>query len=116
MPLKLQRVPNMILSEPLGYLDFIALMANASLVLTDSGGLQEETTALGIPCITLRENTERPITVTEGTNVVVGSDREAIVAAAFDVIETGGKVGRIPDLWDGRTAIRIVDALLEHIE
>jgi len=113
---QLQRVPNMILSEPLGYLDFIALMANASLVLTDSGGLQEETTALGIPCITLRENTERPITVTEGTNVVVGSDREAIVAAAFDVIETGGKVGRIPDLWDGRTAIRIVDALLEHIE
>ena len=111
---RLEAIPNIILTGPAGYLDFVALMANSKLVLTDSGGLQEETTALGIPCITLRENTERPITITEGTNVIVGSDTEAILSAAEDVFETGGKSGRIPHLWDGNTAKRIADALLSR--
>lgn len=101
-----------IVVEPLGYLDFLRLYSEAKLVLTDSGGLQEETTALGIPCLTLRENTERPITVSEGTNQVVGTDAERIVAAAYGVLD--GRTtfaGRIPEYWDGRTASRIVDAL-----
>jgi len=80
-------------------------------VLTDSGGLQEETTALGVPCITLRENTERPVTVTEGTNVLAGSDREAIVAAAGRVLAGDGKQGRRPHLWDGHAADRTVEIL-----
>lgn len=86
------------------------------MVLTDSGGLQEETTALGIPCITLRENTERPVTVDEGTNTVVGVDPARIVAAAGYVLAGGGKTGRRPDLWDGRAAERIVSALADVLE
>ena len=77
--------------------------------------LQEETTALGIPCLTLRENTERPITVTEGTNTIVGNDTEAILNAAFDILENGGKAGQIPELWDGKTAVRIADLIDEII-
>ena len=77
------------------------------MVLTDSGGIQEETTALGVPCITIRENTERPITVDQGTNTLVGIDPQAIVAAARSVLDTGGKGGRIPEFWDGRCAERI---------
>lgn len=101
-----------LLTEPLGYLDFLKLYSEARLVLTDSGGLQEETTALGVPCLTLRENTERPITVTEGTNQVVGTDAERIVAAAFDILDgRTAFAGRVPEFWDGRTAARIVDAL-----
>ena len=80
-------------------------------MVTDSGGLQEETTALGIPCLTLRENTERPVTVTEGTNTIVGNDPVAIVAAALDALENGGKAGRVPELWDGKTASRIADVI-----
>ena len=80
---RLESIPNIVLTGPAGYLDFVALMAESKLVLTDSGGLQEETTALGIPCLTLRENTERPITVTEGTNTIVGNDTEAILEAAL---------------------------------
>ncbi len=108
---RVQAIPNMVLTGPAGYLDFIALMAHSKLVLTDSGGLQEETTALGIPCLTLRENTERPVTVTEGTNTIVGNDPAAIVAAALDALENGGKAGRIPELWDGKTASRIADVI-----
>ena len=104
---RLESIPNIVLTGPAGYLDFVALMAESKLVLTDSGGLQEETTALGIPCLTLRENTERPITVTEGTNTIVGNDTQAILDAAFDILENGGKAGRIPKLWDGKTAQRI---------
>ncbi len=85
----------------------LGLMADATLVLTDSGGLQEETTALGVPCLTIRENTERPITIAEGTNTLCGTDAARIVEAAFDVLATGGKRGRAPELWDGRAAERI---------
>jgi UDP-N-acetylglucosamine 2-epimerase (non-hydrolysing) len=93
---------------PQGYLEMLGLMKDARVVLTDSGGIQEETTALGVPCITLRENTERPITVAQGTNTVVGTDVDAILQCYEDVMLTGGKVGRIPDLWDGASAQRIV--------
>jgi UDP-N-acetylglucosamine 2-epimerase (non-hydrolysing) len=98
--------------EPLGYLDFLRLYSGARLVLTDSGGIQEETTALGIPCLTLRENTERPVTVTLGTNEIVGTDTQKIVNAAHAALNGAGKTGRIPPLWDGQTADRILDALL----
>ena len=91
-------------------------MANAKLALTDSGGLQEETTALGIPCITLRENTERPITVIEGTNTIVGCDPNLIMGTAFEALEGKGKTGRIPTLWDGKTSERIADVILRFIE
>jgi UDP-N-acetylglucosamine 2-epimerase (non-hydrolysing) len=99
---------------PAGYLDFIGLQAGARLVLTDSGGIQEETTALGVPCLTLRENTERPITVQEGTNRVVGVRPDDIVAAAHDVL-TDPPPKRAPALWDGKAGARIADALLAHL-
>lgn len=110
--------PALRLVEPLGYLDFLKLYSGARLVLTDSGGIQEETTALGIPCLTLRENTERPITVELGTNRVVGTSTDRITSAAFEALdasrELGGKLeARLPPLWDGHTAPRILDALLE---
>ena len=95
----------------LGYLDFVALEASARLVLTDSGGIQEETTVLGVPCLTLRDTTERPITVTEGTNVVVGRDPERIVSEARRVLEHG-VVARRPALWDGKASERIADVLV----
>jgi UDP-N-acetylglucosamine 2-epimerase (non-hydrolysing) len=101
--------------QPLGYLEMLGLMRHARLVLTDSGGLQEETTALGIPCITLRENTERPITVEQGTNTVVGTDADRILAAVADVIQTGGKRGRVPEYWDGKAAGRIKAFLVDWL-
>ncbi len=108
------RNANLHLVDPLGYLDFLRLFSGAQLVLTDSGGIQEETTALGIPCLTLRENTERPITVEMGTNKLVGSDRQRIVQAAFSILDgPSSKPGRVPALWDGHTAERIVSCLLE---
>lgn len=94
-----------------GYLEMLGLMADATAVLTDSGGLQEETTALGIPCLTVRKNTERPITIDEGTNTLVGPDPERIIAAVTDLLATGGKRGRIPELWDGFAAQRIATHL-----
>lgn len=102
------------LIEPLGYLDFMRLYSGARLVLTDSGGLQEETTALGIPCLTLRENTERPITIEMGTNVLVGTDPSRIEQAALDILDDPdfGKNAKIPPLWDGRAAERICDELI----
>ena len=112
---RLESIPNIVLTGPAGYLDFVALMAESKLVLTDSGGLQEETTALGIPCLTLRENTERPITVTEGTNTIVGNVTDVIIEAANDILDNGGKAGRIPDLWDGHTAERIADIIEDTI-
>jgi UDP-N-acetylglucosamine 2-epimerase (non-hydrolysing) len=98
--------------EPLGYVDFLSLTSQARLVLTDSGGLQEETTALGIPCLTLRENTERPVTVDEGTNEVVGTDPARILAAARAALQGRGKRGRVPALWDGKAGERVAEALL----
>jgi UDP-N-acetylglucosamine 2-epimerase (non-hydrolysing) len=100
---------------PQGYLEMIGMMSGATLVLTDSGGIQEETTALGVPCLTLRENTERPITVEQGTNTVVGRDRQATLAAVDDILAHGGKRGRIPELWDGRAALRIADDLAQWL-
>jgi UDP-N-acetylglucosamine 2-epimerase (non-hydrolysing) len=97
------------LVPPAGYLDFIALQDSARVVLTDSGGVQEETTALGVPCLTLRENTERPVTVTVGTNILVGTDPEAVSREAEKVLRGEAKQGRIPDLWDGRAAHRIAE-------
>jgi UDP-N-acetylglucosamine 2-epimerase (non-hydrolysing) len=97
--------------EPLGYLDFLHLQSQARLVLTDSGGIQEETTYLRIPCITLRYNTERPITVTEGTNLLIGPEPEEILRAAREILAGKVKKGKIPELWDGHTAERIVAAL-----
>jgi UDP-N-acetylglucosamine 2-epimerase (non-hydrolysing) len=90
---------------------FLALWKDALVVLTDSGGLQEETTALGVPCITLRDNTERPVTIDEGSNVLAGTDPVRIVAEARKVLRGEGKRGRRPALWDGRTAQRIVTIL-----
>ncbi|MGI8641300.1 MAG: non-hydrolyzing UDP-N-acetylglucosamine 2-epimerase [Pyrinomonadaceae bacterium] len=105
---------NIKLIEPLGYLDFLRLYSGARMVLTDSGGLQEETTALGIPCLTLRENTERPITIELGTNILVGTNAEKITQTAFKVLsrKNQSQGAKIPPLWDGKTAERICDALL----
>ncbi|TPQ29589.1 non-hydrolyzing UDP-N-acetylglucosamine 2-epimerase [Methylomonas koyamae] len=107
---------DIVLLPPVGYLEILGLMQSAQLVLTDSGGLQEETTALGVPCITLRENTERPITVTEGTNTIVGSDPIKIMMCVDDIMATGGKSGRVPEYWDGRAAVRIVEEILRHYQ
>jgi UDP-N-acetylglucosamine 2-epimerase (non-hydrolysing) len=92
---------------PLRYLSMVALMRAARLVLTDSGGVQEETTALGIPCVTMRANTERPITIEQGTNTLVGTDREILMHVVDDILASGGKRGRVPEYWDGRAAERI---------
>jgi UDP-N-acetylglucosamine 2-epimerase (non-hydrolysing) len=96
---------------PQSYFQILGLMRAARFVMTDSGGIQEETTALGVPCLTLRPGTERPVTVEEGTNTIVDRDPARILAAADDILTTGGKRGRIPELWDGRTAERIVEVL-----
>ncbi|MGD0061486.1 MAG: UDP-N-acetylglucosamine 2-epimerase (non-hydrolyzing) [Verrucomicrobiia bacterium] len=106
--------PNTRVVEPLGYLDSLRLMAGAKVVLTDSGGIQEETTVLGVPCLTLRENTDRPVTVTEGTSTLVGMDKEKIIAEAVKIIDGNSKSGRIPKYWDGNAASRITKCLLEH--
>ncbi len=106
-------LPGLVITNPLPYLDFLQLMANARCVLTDSGGIQEETTALGIPCLTLRTTTERPITVTQGTNRVVGVDPDRIHAAWREIAAGRWPVGRLPELWDGKAAERIVRVLLE---
>jgi UDP-N-acetylglucosamine 2-epimerase (non-hydrolysing) len=100
--------------DPLGYLEFIGLVDGARIVLTDSGGIQEETTILGVPCLTLRENTERPVTVTNGTNQIVGTD-PAKIAAAWQRVRTGGAALAAPPLWDGRTAARIVEVIAERV-
>jgi len=104
-------LPDLRLAEPLPYLDFVRVMANARCVLTDSGGIQEETTALGVPCLTLRTNTERPVTVSRGTNRVVGVEPDAIVSAWREVAEGRWPAGELPELWDGKAAGRIVRVL-----
>ena len=109
----LSRMPNFMVVDPVGYLDFHKLMSEAKFMLTDSGGIQEETTVLGTPCLTLRENTERPVTVTHGTNKLVGSDPKLIVQESRKILAGTAKKGKRPDLWDGKTAGRIV-AVLEQ--
>ncbi|GAB4342162.1 MAG: UDP-N-acetylglucosamine 2-epimerase (non-hydrolyzing) [Desulfobulbaceae bacterium] len=106
------RVEGIWCTEPLGYLEFLHLTMNARLVLTDSGGLQEETTVLGVPCVTLRWNTERPITIEEGTNQLAGNDPSQVRDAVHRVLEGNLPVGRIPEKWDGKAAQRIVHHLL----
>jgi len=100
--------------DPLGYLDFVALMSRARLVLTDSGGIQEETTILGVPCLTLRDSTERPVTVTHGTNRVIGTDPDRIVGEALRTLEEPPRPTEPPPLWDGHAAKRIVRILDQH--
>ena len=102
---------NVTLTEPLGYIDFLSLTSHARIILSDSGGLQEESTALGIPCLTLRENTERPVTITHGTNRLVGTGTRAIVDGFAEAMATRPNTQRRPDLWDGKTAGRVADVL-----
>jgi UDP-N-acetylglucosamine 2-epimerase (non-hydrolysing) len=108
---RLRATPGLRATEPIGYNDFVTLMSSARLVASDSGGIQEESTALGIPCLTMREGTERPITVIEGTNVIVGLDRSKIANEVDAILQGRGKQGRVPAGWDGRTATRVVDAI-----
>ncbi|MEZ5198289.1 MAG: UDP-N-acetylglucosamine 2-epimerase (non-hydrolyzing) [Bacteroidales bacterium] len=105
---KVNQFKNIILTEPLGYFDFGKLVHDAKFVLTDSGGIQEETTVYKVPCITLRENTERPITISVGTNELAGSDKQKIIDFAYQILDGNWKQGKIPELWDGNTAERIV--------
>ncbi len=112
---ELEVAPRIQLVDPLGYLDFIALQADARLVVTDSGGVQEETTMLGVPCLTARVSTERPITVTSGSNRVVGPSTEGILAGARDVLAHPDAVYPRPPLWDGKAAVRIADVLVEGV-
>jgi UDP-N-acetylglucosamine 2-epimerase (non-hydrolysing) len=106
----LEKAP-ILVTPPLSYLRALGLMRNAKLAITDSGGVQEETTALGVPCLTVRENTERPTTLEHGTNTLVGSAPDALVAAVGNILKTGGKRGRTPELWDGKSALRIADEI-----
>jgi UDP-N-acetylglucosamine 2-epimerase (non-hydrolysing) len=109
-------VPEIIQLPPMGYLEMLGLMKDARVVLTDSGGIQEETTALGVPCITLRNNTERPITVDEGTNTIAGQDPAIILAAFEEIMQSGGKAGRVPEFWDGHASTRIAAAIRSWLE
>jgi UDP-N-acetylglucosamine 2-epimerase (non-hydrolysing) len=103
-----------ILTSPLGYIDFLSLTSHARIILTDSGGLQEESTALGIPCLTLRQNTERPVTVSDGTNRVVGTRAEDILRG-FDEALHSREVPRMPELWDGHAADRIAGVITGYV-
>ena len=100
------------ITDPFGYMDFLKLTASAKLVLTDSGGIQEETTVLGVPCITLRENTERPVTISEGTNILAGTSRDKILAA-YKEAQLPGRAAKTPRFWDGKSAERIDEALAD---
>jgi UDP-N-acetylglucosamine 2-epimerase (non-hydrolysing) len=113
---KLLDTPDILLLPPMGYLEMLGLMKDAKVVLTDSGGIQEETTALGVPCITLRNNTERPITVDEGTNTIAGQDSHTILTIFNDIMASGGKGGRIPQFWDGRASNRIADIIANEFD
>ncbi|RJP75906.1 MAG: UDP-N-acetylglucosamine 2-epimerase (non-hydrolyzing) [Candidatus Zixiibacteriota bacterium] len=113
---RLETMDNLLILPPQGYLDFMALTAGAKLTLTDSGGLQEETTILKVPCLTLRENTERPITITQGTNTLVGTQTGRIVEAAYGILDGKRPGGAVPPLWDGQASQRVVEVLLREFE
>jgi len=106
---------NLILTEPIGYIDFLSLTKNAELILTDSGGIQEESTYLGVQCITLRTSTERPITVEVGTNQLLGNDLDKAENAALEILNGNRKPGKIPELWDGKAAERIAEILIQKL-
>ena len=108
---RLKVAKNIHIVEPLSYLEILDVMMHARMVLTDSGGLQEETTILGIPCLTIRENTERPVTVSVGTNTLVGADPQRIVQETRLILQGKGRKGQVPELWDGRAAERIVETI-----
>ena len=110
---KLMAMKHMKLIDPVGYLDALKLQKSAKLVLTDSGGLQEETTAFGVPCLTMRENTERPVTISEGTNTLVGVSSDRIIQVAKEVLDGHYKAGRIPEGWDGQAAERMADVFVD---
>ena len=109
---KVAKMKNLLLIEPVGYYDFLKLQMNAKFILTDSGGIQEESTVFGIPCLTLRPNTERPITITEGTNKLVKLETKEIVRETDLILNGKAKKGKIPKFWDGKTAERIVKIFL----
>jgi UDP-N-acetylglucosamine 2-epimerase (non-hydrolysing) len=113
--LKRQLNPELHIIDPVGYIDFVALIKNASLIITDSGGIQEESTFLGVQCITCRENTERPVTVEMGTNHLVGTNPSAIYNKTTEILGGNIKQGRIPDLWDGKTAERIAEIIIKWL-
>jgi len=110
----LDEMKNFKIVEPLGYVDFLHLMDNARFVVTDSGGIQEETTILKIPCLTIRNETERPVTITKGTNVMVGTDKQKIIQEASNILNNNQKTGKTPVKWDGKAASRIVEILLKE--
>jgi UDP-N-acetylglucosamine 2-epimerase (non-hydrolysing) len=112
---RIKRIGTLKLLDPLGYLEFLALMRSAAVVVTDSGGIQEETTYLGVPCLTLRESTERPVTITMGTNELMHLDPVAVAQRVAETLSGARKEGAIPPLWDGKAAERIVDIVFEQI-
>jgi len=109
-----KKMKNLVIKKPLSYLEMLSLMKNAKLVLTDSGGIQEETTVLGVPCLTLRKTTERPITIEVGTNKVVGSRKEDIIKESLKILDNKAKKGKVPKYWDGKTAKRIIKTLRNY--
>jgi len=114
---KINKIPNLIILEPQGYLEFINLMIHAALIITDSGGVQEESTFLGVPCLTVRHSTERPITITEGTNILIPELKVDLIMTAFEKTRCQDQQdAKIPPLWDGKTAPRIVQHLLEAFD
>ena len=112
---KIKNMRNLMLTEPLGYIDFLCMMTNSRFVLTDSGGIQEETTALGVPCVTLRNNTERPVTVKEGTNVLVSTNKAKVMKACSGLVKGKPIKGKIPKFWDGKAAKRIIEIIIKEI-
>jgi UDP-N-acetylglucosamine 2-epimerase (non-hydrolysing) len=109
----IQLPDTIVLTDPMPYMDFLNLFKDAKVVLTDSGGIQEETTALGIPCITMRDNTERPITIDEGTNVLVGSSQERIIDAVRDIRDSAKSTMKLPEMWDGKAAERLLQVIID---